>query len=164
MLIKAVIQAIPTYLMSVFRPPSSLCAELSSLAARFWWGSSELKQKIHWLSWKKLCRQKSHGDMGFRDLEVFNQAMVAKQGWRILQSPNSLMSRTLRARHFRSCDFMEAKRGSNATFFWQSILWGRELLRLGLCWRVGNRECIRIFQDLWLPRPHTFKPITTGGL
>jgi hypothetical protein len=37
-LIKAVVQAIPTYSMSVFMLPRALCQSLNSLMNRFWWG------------------------------------------------------------------------------------------------------------------------------
>ena len=37
------------------------------------------------------------GGMGFRDLRVFNRALLAKQGERIHQSPNLLIHRVLRA-------------------------------------------------------------------
>ncbi|XP_074315549.1 uncharacterized protein LOC141651749 [Silene latifolia] len=38
-LIKAVGQSIPTYVMSVFKLPANFCDELRSLVSRFWWGS-----------------------------------------------------------------------------------------------------------------------------
>ncbi|CAL2266993.1 unnamed protein product [Prunus armeniaca] len=38
-LIKAVAQVLPTYTMGVFQLPKSLCQELSTMVARFWWGS-----------------------------------------------------------------------------------------------------------------------------
>ena len=37
-LIKAVVQSIPTYTMGVFLLPAKLCNELDALCARFWWG------------------------------------------------------------------------------------------------------------------------------
>jgi hypothetical protein len=38
-LIKAVIQAIPTYSMSVFQLPKRLCRELNCLMSKFYWGT-----------------------------------------------------------------------------------------------------------------------------
>lgn len=60
--------------------------------------------------WEKICKSKSEGDLGFRNLEFFNQAMVAKQGWRILQQPDSLVSRLLKEKFFRHFVFMAAKK------------------------------------------------------
>lgn len=38
LLIKAIAQAIPTYMMSIFRIPDGLLDETHSLLVRFWWG------------------------------------------------------------------------------------------------------------------------------
>ncbi|KAK4397093.1 putative mitochondrial protein [Sesamum angolense] len=93
-LIKAVAQAIPTCAMGCFRLPASLIKEIQSMIANFWWHSGDTK-KIHWLSWHKLCKRKLHGGMGFRDLQAFNLAMLAKQLWRIISNPDRLLSRVL---------------------------------------------------------------------
>ena len=45
-LIKAVAQATPTYIMSCFKLPDSLCKELSSMISKFWWGQKSDERKI----------------------------------------------------------------------------------------------------------------------
>ena len=78
-LIMAVIQVIPTYTMSCFKLPMGLCAEIESLIRRFWWGQKGDRRKVHWVKWETLCQTKSEGDMGFKDLALFNDSLLAKQ-------------------------------------------------------------------------------------
>ena len=48
-LIKAVAQSLPTYTMSCFKLPISLCHNLESMICRFFWGQSGDNRKIHWV-------------------------------------------------------------------------------------------------------------------
>ena len=45
-MIKAVIQSIPTYSISVFKLPVSLCKEIETMIRQFWWGQGDSKE-IH---------------------------------------------------------------------------------------------------------------------
>ncbi|KAL9411050.1 hypothetical protein AB3S75_044764 [Citrus x aurantiifolia] len=125
LLIKAVVQVVPAYAMSVFKIPQTLCEDIERAIARFWWGSSKTQGCIHWAKWERMCHAKTRGEMGFRDFSSFNQALIAKQGWRILQNPESLMAKILKAKYFKHTGFMEAKLGSTPSFVWRSILWGQ---------------------------------------
>ena len=163
-LIKAVAQAVPAYAMSVFKIPLGLCNDIQRAMARFWWGSKEDKKGIHWGKWEKLSYAKIRGGLGFRDVSCFNQALLAKQGWRLLQNPESLVAKVIKARYYKNTDFLNAKVGSSPSFIWRSILWGRQVLQKGTRWRIENGEKIQIQASNWIPRPTTFKPIVEPSL
>ncbi|KAJ1430901.1 Ribonuclease H superfamily [Sesbania bispinosa] len=59
MLIKSVIQAIPTYAMSVFKFPRGFCSKLNSMVANFWWQGSRKDREVHWRSWQFISRRES---------------------------------------------------------------------------------------------------------
>ena len=81
MLIKAVVQAIPMYTMCCFKLPLGLCHEFEKLICRFWWGQRGDSRKIHWVKWDDMCEPKSEGGMGFKELPLFNDALLAEQTW-----------------------------------------------------------------------------------
>lgn len=107
-LIKSATQVIPTYSMSCFKLLALLLKEIHIMIARFWWGADKNERKIHWVSWKKLCIGKTEGGMGFKHLGCFNDAMLAKQGWRLLQNPDFLAARILKSKYFPGCSFLES--------------------------------------------------------
>jgi hypothetical protein len=49
-LIKAVAQALTTYVMGIFKLPYGLCDELTKLIHDYWWGTEKGKRKTHFVS------------------------------------------------------------------------------------------------------------------
>uniref|UniRef100_A0A2N9FI47 CCHC-type domain-containing protein n=1 Tax=Fagus sylvatica TaxID=28930 RepID=A0A2N9FI47_FAGSY len=153
-------KAIPNYAMSCFKLPAGLCNDICSMAIRFWWGQRNGERKIHWVNKAKLLRPKQEGGMGFRDLQFFNQALLARQGWRLLHHPHSLVCCILKAKYFPHTSFLEAQVSGNVYYIWRSICEARNVMRDGLRWRVGSGTNIKIWKDAWLPSPSTFRPIS----
>lgn len=52
---------------------------------------------------------KNQGGMDFRDLVSFNWAMLAKQLWRIIIRPHSLVATILKEKHFKHKDVLETQ-------------------------------------------------------
>ncbi|KAL9451486.1 hypothetical protein AB3S75_013115 [Citrus x aurantiifolia] len=150
--------------MSVFRLPSTLCDDIQRAAAGFWWGAKKDRKSIHWTKWESFCHAKGRGGLGFRDFACFNQALISKQSWRIIQNPESLLTKILQARYFKSCEFLQAKLGSKPSFIWRSILWGRQIIQKGMRWRIGSGDSVKVYKSQWIPRPQTFKPIAPATL
>lgn len=152
MLLKSTGSSISAFAMSCFRLLKTIIDKLSSMLAAFWWGSDSCRRKIHWVSWERLCLPKELGGMGFRDLESFNLAMLAKQAWKLFTSPDVLSVRLLKSMYFPG-DFLSATLGSRPSFAWMSLLYGREFLLKGIKFKVGNDRQTRVWIDKWIDDP-----------
>lgn len=128
-LIKEVGQAIPSYTMSCFKLPDSLCDELAGMVRKFWWGQKNGVDKMAWLSWEKMCMPKEMGGMGFRDLKAFNLALLAKQGWRLQTCTNSLFYCVFQTKYFPERDFLSATLGSKPSYAWRSLFAAQQIVR-----------------------------------
>ena len=106
---------------------------------------------MHWVKWERLCEAKEVGGLGFKEIEKFNEALLAKQVWRMINNPDSLCYRVFKARFFPECSILEAEDSKVGSYAWKSILSARDVIRKGMVWRIGNRESVRIKQDKWLP-------------
>jgi ribonuclease HI len=113
---------------------------------------------MHWMSWDKVTRPKAQGGIGFRNLRVFNQALLARQAWRLLHFPDSLCARLLKARYYPAGNLIDTAFIQNQSQTWRGIVYGLELLKKGIIWRIGDGSKVKIFRDNWLPRPGALKP------
>ncbi|KAK3228272.1 hypothetical protein Dsin_008134 [Dipteronia sinensis] len=102
--------------------------------------------------WKKMRGWKDNY-FSFGGKEILIKAVVQA-------IPTFSMTKVLKAKYFKECDFLKAPAKSSCSHIWRSLVWGRELLSKGLRWTVGDGESISVFNDQWIPRPSTFKPIT----
>ncbi|CAN6374879.1 unnamed protein product [Urochloa humidicola] len=162
-LIKAVAQAIPTFVMGCFDITKDMCDQISTMIARYWWSNQDKDNKIHWISWERLLKPKGEGGLGFRDIHIFNMAMLAKQGWRLIHNPESLCAQVLRAKYYPEGNPLKASPGRNMSYTWRSILSGLEVLKEGLVWRIGDGSKVNVWEDAWLPKEWSRKPITPKG-
>lgn len=113
--------------------------------------------------WECLTKPKCCGGLGFRDYRLFNQALLARQAWRLLEFPNSLCARVLKAKYFPNGSLIDTTFSSNVSPTWRAIIYGLELLKKGIIWRVGNGQSIRMWRDPWIPRDHSRRPVTMRG-
>ena len=86
------------------------------------------------------------GRMGFPDFHLFNQDMLAKQGWRLIFNPESLCARVLRGKYYDGKDFMNATKPKGSSHNWRAVLFGREALKLGLIKRMGEGDSINVWE------------------
>lgn len=118
--------------MACLKLPKKLCNEMNSAMVKFWWGQKDDERKIHWKSWLKMSVRKMDGGMGFKDLETFNDALLAKQCWRMLKEPEAFWVKVLKGIHFPNGTIMDARRGAKASWIWSTNLVERDFLIFGM--------------------------------
>ncbi|GMI72472.1 hypothetical protein HRI_000916500 [Hibiscus trionum] len=77
-LIKSILASLPIYFLSLFRMPKAISNRLNGLMARFLWGGSSEKSKIHWVKWIDVCKPKEIGGLDILDLDTVNRALLGK--------------------------------------------------------------------------------------
>ena len=143
-LIKAVAMAMPNHAMSCFKLPIGICKDIEKAIRNYWWRGYDQRKGVHWVSWDRLVKQKRHGGLGFRDIQCFNLAFLAKLGWRLILYPNSMLARVLSEKYYPNKTFWEAARGRRTSWGWKGLFEARKVLENGLMWRVGDGKSIRI--------------------
>jgi hypothetical protein len=109
-------------------------------------------------------RSKEKGGLGFRDLEMFNLALLAIQGWRLIQNPDTLVATIFREKYYPNGKFLESNLGHRPLYAWRSIWTAKSFLQEGAVWRVGNGQPIRIREDRWLPNSKNFANSASGAV
>ena len=88
--------------------------------------------------------------MGYHDLESFNMALLGKQGWCLIQNPKALVTRILKEKYFSDVSSLYSSIGRNPLYAWRSIWNVKNILLVGLVWKVGDGNSIKIWKDRWL--------------
>jgi hypothetical protein len=95
--------------------------------------------------------------MGFRDLRMFNQALLVRQAWRLVQLPNSLCARVLKAKYYPNGEVIDIVFPSDASPTWRAIEHELALLKRGIIWSIGSGTKVQIWRDSWFPWPPSLK-------
>ncbi|KAF7141788.1 hypothetical protein RHSIM_Rhsim06G0122200 [Rhododendron simsii] len=114
--------------MSSIKFPSYVTKKISSIFSNFLWSGTANKKSVHWKNWSSVCFSKAEGGHGIKDLHLFNQALLAKQSWRILDHPTCLFSSFFLSKFYHSTPFLEVKPLTSSSWAWKSILHGRDVL------------------------------------
>jgi hypothetical protein len=83
-------------------------------------------------------------------MRLFNQALLTRQAWRLIQYPNTLCAQLLKAKYFPSGSLIDTVFTGNSSSSWHAIEYGLEMLKQGIICRVGNGAQIRAWRDPWI--------------
>lgn len=147
-LIKSILLPLPTYAMSTFLLPLEICENLTSAIAQFWWNSNPLKRGIHWTKWRNICLLREEGGgIDFHMIHEFNQALLEKQFWRLVQYPNLLVARVLSRTYYIMSSPLRTSSASSPSYAWTNISAARKLLLLKIRQKIHSGYEAKVWED-----------------
>jgi hypothetical protein len=81
-LIKSTLSSLPTYYLFLFPIPSSVALRIDKIQRDFLWGGIGDGKRFHLINWHQVCQPLKFGGLGFRNIRIFNQALLGKWLWR----------------------------------------------------------------------------------
>ncbi|XP_028073502.1 uncharacterized protein LOC114275708 [Camellia sinensis] len=76
--IQTILFSMQVYWSSLFILPKKVVREIENLLRAFLWSGVDLKNHSAKIAWDKVCAPKYEGGLGFKSLEVWNRAAIAK--------------------------------------------------------------------------------------
>lgn len=133
-LIKSVMHSIPSYTMSTFQIPKSICHKLDALARKcLWLRSFEKNHHLSLKAWESLCLPKERGGLGFRRMEDLNKALISKLSWKVASNEARTWVQSLISKYCTRTDFWSTKVKPEDSIIWKGIAECREFLVKGAC-------------------------------
>jgi hypothetical protein len=165
-LIKSVINAIPTYLMSLFLLPKSMYASINSCIRKFWWGfPQEKNHSLSLLAWGNICKPKSLGGLGIRTMEATNNSLLDRIGWKMTSNQPHLWVDSLRGKYLKNgVSFLAAPSNTLSSWLWKGLLKNRKVVENGACISISSGLNVDVWNSPWVPHMPLFKPTPNANL
>lgn len=120
---------------------------------------------MHQVSWNTICKPKQHGGLSFRLTSQFNEDLIMKVGWGLIQQPNSLWGRVLRSKYGCGNDIVPTvKQCGRESLLWRGIRSTWKNVISDCRWRVGNSSDIWFWKDSWIMSGHVLLTLATNPI
>ena len=106
-LVKAVLSAIPTYIMSAFQMPAGVWRRIENAMRSFFWRGADPGSGGALVAWSSVCRPFADGGLGIHHLQHANSALLCKWFARVMQPSDDLISHLLRESYGSTLDWDE---------------------------------------------------------
>jgi hypothetical protein len=159
-MLNAVLNAIPIFYLSFLKLPVKVWKKIVRIQREFLWGGVKGGKKINWVKWSVVCKAKSSGGLGVRDINLVNQSLLAKWRWRLLTPGRSLWKDILVAKYgshiLSEVDWASYRTPSWASSWWKNIIAvdktipGKNWFVESVSRKVGNGMSTSFWNTKWL--------------
>ncbi|XP_052624827.1 uncharacterized protein LOC128132345 [Lactuca sativa] len=134
-LINSFLTFIHVYWASIFQIPIATIKEIEKMCRSFLWANGEKVKGKAKVKWNDICKPKAYGGLGVKNLRKWNDALLAKHVWNVVNNKNYL--------------WVQWKKSMSWT--WKRFLEIRKIVRPHIVACVGNGRSTSLWHDWWHP-------------
>eukprot|EP00253_Pinus_taeda_P004936 PITA_04936 len=160
-LTKAILQAIPQYLLSTMPAPNGVLQKIRTIKRSFLWSGNAEQKKWALVAWNKICKSKAAGGLNLVDPYTINMTCGAKLWWRWLKEPNLPWARHWKEKYTPDCneqDLIRLQEVPEGSPIWNLARRNRNLVQDHRFWEIRNGETALFREDAWQQLPRLEKP------
>lgn len=140
-LTKAILQAIPQYLLSILSSPKGILQQIRTIQRSFLWNGNGEKKKWVLVAWHKLCNPKILGGLNMVDPSIINMTCGEKLWWRWIKEPNLPWARHWKEKYTLECnnrDLIRLQEVPEGSPIWNHARKNRNLVQDNSFWEIRN--------------------------
>ena len=143
------LSSIPMYCMGFYWLQDGVHKKLDNIRANFIWQGTEGKFRYHMAKWEMVSRPKDQGGLGIINTRIMNDCLLVKWIWKIMQQPDELWFKILRAKYMEDCSFFSSNiKGTSQ--FWHGLHKVKHLFKWGAIFKVRDGRTCKFWQDCWI--------------
>ena len=151
-LIQSVLQALPTYYLSLFKAPIGVLHSIEKIMRDFLWDGGDMVGGEHLVDWEVVCCAKDRGGLGIGNLGKRNKALLMKWLGRFPKEERSLWHKVIKSNFGLKPNLWDTKEDYKGTFRspWKAISSLYTEFHQMVVFKVGNGNKIRFWEDVWV--------------
>ncbi|CAA7041572.1 unnamed protein product [Microthlaspi erraticum] len=148
-MVSSVIYGIVNFWSQVYSLPKAFYAKVDSMCSAFLWNNRTDSASGARVAWKDVCKPRSEGGLGVRNLQGFEVVFKLKQVWNLFANSGSLWVAWMRENVFARRSFWVTLDASRFSRTIRDMLKLKPLLSTFLKCEVGNGTVTAFWWDSW---------------
>ncbi|XP_028097019.1 uncharacterized protein LOC114296888 [Camellia sinensis] len=151
-LIQSILFSMQVYWSSLFILPKKVIREIESILRAFLWSGSELKTHSAKIAWDSVCTPKNEGGLGFKSLDIWNKAAIAKHVWFLFfGGEKSMWCQWVKSYLLKGRSFWRVKIPPDPSWVWRKIFSLRDWMSPLINHQIGCGTSTFLWYDNWHP-------------
>ncbi|WMV28367.1 hypothetical protein MTR67_021752 [Solanum verrucosum] len=149
-LINSVLDALPTYMLSLFPIPPGVIKRLDRIRRNFLWQDNKEKKSFHLVKWEEVMTSKENGGLEINNLKLQSKALSMKWLWKYANNNQMLWRKVIGAKYEEEDNWITKEVTTPyGVSLWRSIrsLWNE--VKSNSKAKVMDGSKNRFWKDIW---------------